>query len=62
MQSAESLIEGEYTYGFSLNLPSEIPGSFVHKSKHPFDRTEVLCSYNLYVEMDLTAAEGGQNP
>lgn len=51
MKINQSLTPGEYTYPFSFQLPTNLPGTYVHSSGFGTNQMSCSCTYTLYCEL-----------
>lgn len=51
MQSKESFKPGQYTYPFTLKVPTGVPGTYCHGSGAYSNRAECSVTYSIYCEL-----------
>jgi len=59
MQSNESFMPGNFTYPFTFQVPTGIPGTYGHESGGGSTRAECSCSYMLYAELVSNSSAPG---
>ena len=51
LQSTDSFMPGQYSYPFSFQLPTGIPGTYVYENRGTIDITKASITYSLNCEL-----------